>query len=328
MGDIIRWGIMGPGGIAHSFAKGVAALGDAKLVAVGSRSAERAKAFASEFGIGKAYGDYESLVRDPEVDAVYIATPHPAHRENALLCIAEGKAVLCEKPFTMNASEAADIASAARARKVFAMEAMWTRFLPATIKVREWLASGMIGDLSMMKADFGFRAEWKPEWRLLNRELGGGALLDAGIYPVSYASMVFGTQPTRIESAAQIGPTGVDERFAAVFGYDGGRLAQVSAAVRTRLVSDAWIYGTEGYIHVPGFLFGKSAELFVGDSPVEACTPEFVSTGYNYEAAAVGQLIRQGKTESPLMPLEETIAIMKTMDAIRKPWGLVYPSER
>lgn len=214
----IRWGILAPGSIAHKFVRGLELLEDAKVVAVGSRSIGRAETFAQQYGIAKAYGSYEELASDPDIDIVYVATPHSAHKECALLCLKAGKAVLCEKPFTVNTKEAEEVIQYARESKLFLMEAMWIRYLPVIIKVREWLYKGVIGEVKMLKADFGFRIEWNPEGRLLNPALAGGALLDAGIYPVSFASMVFGKQPVEIKSMSYIGTTGVDEQFTTLFG--------------------------------------------------------------------------------------------------------------
>jgi len=207
------------------------------------------------------------------------------------------------------------------------MEAMWTRYLPAIKKVREWLSSGAIGEVRMLKADFGFRCEWNPNGRFLNYELGGGALLDAGIYPVSFASMVFRSQPSRITSMPHIGETGVDEQFTALFGYGGGKMASIAGAIRTRLISDALIIGTEGNIHIPNFLRARCAILSIQDKQVETYEPAFEGTGYNYEAAEAMRCLREGKLESDIMPLDESLSIMKTMDSVRNQWGLKYPGE-
>jgi predicted dehydrogenase len=207
MKKIIRWGILGPGRIAHKFAQSVKCIEDAEITAVGSRSIERAAQFATEYSISRAYGSYIDLASDPDVDIIYVAAPHPAHFECALLCLKAGKAVLCEKPFTLNASETKVLIKTAGASKLFLMEAMWMRYLPAIVKVRELLAQGTIGEVRMIKADFGNRIPWEPAGRLLNPELGGGALLDVGIYPISFASMVLGPSPTKITGVAYLGET-------------------------------------------------------------------------------------------------------------------------
>ncbi len=327
MSERIRWGIMGPGGIARAFAKELKTSPNAELYAIGSRSLERAKAFADSFEAPQAYGSYDELVADPKVDIVYIATPHPQHRENALLCFDAGKAVLCEKPFTVNARETEEIVKAAREKKVFVMEAMWTRYLPAIRKVRSWIDGGAIGDVKMLNVAFGFNAPWDPEWCMLNKELGGGAVLDAGIYTTSFASFVFGAQPARIESAARIGTTGVDEWFSAIFDYGDDRMALISNAIRLPIRTEAIIYGTEGRIDVPNFLSAKSATLHGVDKSEECFTDKGAGRGMIHEAEEATRCVRDGLLESPTMPLGETLAIMTTLDAVRKPWGLVFPAD-
>jgi predicted dehydrogenase len=246
----IRWGIMGTGAIAATFARGLTDLPDAVLVAVGSRTAQAAEQFGARFGVPRHHASYAALAADPEVDAVYIATPHPFHYPNARLCLAAGKAVLCEKPFTLNAREAAALIEEARARGVFLMEAMWTRCLPLFVRLRELLAAGAIGTPRMVQADFNFRTAVQPRSRLFDLELGGGALLDVGVYPVSLASMVFGT-PTAITSQAHIGTTGVDEQCGLVLHHADGALAVLTAAIRTGGPNAALIRGTNGSIQIP-----------------------------------------------------------------------------
>jgi dihydrodiol dehydrogenase / D-xylose 1-dehydrogenase (NADP) len=327
MTNIVRWGILGPGGIAHKFVRGLKWLPDAAVTAVGSRSLERAAAFAGQYDIPGIYGCYEDLARDPNVDIIYVATPHPAHKDNCLSCLRAGKAVLCEKPFTMNAPEAGEVIQVARGANLFLMEAMWTRYLPAVIKARELLADGAIGEVWQVRADFGFRSDLDPQGRLLNPLLGGGALLDVGIYPISFASMIFGPRPSAVASLPYIGPTGVDEQFSAVFGYEGGKLATLSAAIRTNTPQDAWIIGTEATLHLPEFWHAQSVRVLrEGEAPQVFELP-FESTGYNYEAAEAMRCLRAGKLESAIMPLDETLAIMQTMDSIRQTWGLKYPAD-
>lgn len=323
----IRWGIMGTGWIAEQFAADLAYVENAQFVAVGSRTASSAGEFASKYDIPQAYGSYEELVKDPDIDVVYIATPHPLHREHALLCLQAGKAVLCEKPFTINGDELEELVAAAREQKLFLMEAMWTRFLPPIRQVREWLNAGLIGDVRLLKADFGFRSGWNPQGRLLNLELGGGALLDAGIYPVSFASMIFGTEPEKIWSTAHIGETGVDEQFSVILSYESGKTASLNGAIRLGLTNEAYIYGTNGYIHIPSFLNATSASLHVdGEEPV-VVTDDRQEKGYSFEAYEVGQCLLEGRLESDVMPLDESLAIMRLLDQIREQWGLKYPSE-
>ena len=327
MEKTIRWGILGPGNIAHRFAIGLSALPDAELTAVGSRSVEKAAEFTRDFNIPNKHGNYVDLANDPDVDVVYVATPHPFHREHSILCLKAGKAVLCEKPLAINAQEVDEIIRCAHETKKFLMEAMWTRFLPVMEKVREWLAEGAIGEVRMLTADFGFRSGWDPEGRLLNPKLAGGALLDVGVYTVAMASMVFGQQPSRIASMAHIGETGVDEQSAMLLGYDTGQLAILSCAVRTNTPQEARIIGTEGAIHIPDFWHATSANLNVSGKDTMQIEIPFDGNGYNYEAAEVMRCLRAGKLESDIMPLDESLSIMETVDKIRSQCGLRYPME-
>ena len=323
----IRWGIIATGGIARGFATELRDIEGAVMQAAASRSAERAEAFAAEFGVERAYGSYEELAADPDVDIVYVASPHSHHHEHTMLCLDSGKAVLCEKAFAMSAGEARDMVEAARARKLFLMEAMWTRYLPAIRRVREWIAAGEIGEVKMVKADFGFRFPWDPEHRLLKKELGGGALLDAGIYTSSFASMIFGEQPKRIESTAHLGSLEVDEWLAALFDYGDGRIAVIANALRLPMRTEAFIFGTEGRIELPFFLGAKSAKLVRTDDSEIEFTDTQAARGMHHEAEEAMRCIRAGERESPLMPLDETVAIMETLDTMRGQWGLAYGGE-
>jgi predicted dehydrogenase len=326
--DKVRWGILATGNIAHKFAEGLGCLEDAELVAVGSRTQERADAFAEQWGVPHRHGSYEALAADPDVDVVYVATPHPFHRDNSLLCLEAGKAVLCEKPFAVNASQGRDIAECARRRGLFAMEAVWTRFLPAIVRMRELLAEGVIGEPRMVKADFCFRTSVAPESRLFAPELAGGALLDVGIYPVNLAFMVLGGPPEAMASLSHIGETGVDEQDGIVFRYPGGELAVMTCATRTAMMHDALVAGTEGWIriHSP---FWRSQALSIGrvDKVERTLELPFRCNGYEYEAAHVMDCLRAGATESDVMPLAETLSVLETLDALRAEWGLSYPME-
>jgi len=328
MKDTIKWGILGTGGIAHQFARGLTAIPDAELIAVGSRTNENAAKFADEFQVPHKHGSYEKLANDPDVDVIYVATPHPFHKENTILCLEAGKAVLCEKPFAINAQQVKEMIQCARESEKFLMEAMWTRFLPIIIKVREWLAEGLIGDVRMLKADFCFRSGWNPEGRLLKPELGGGGLLDVGVYTIAMAYMVFGGEPSNITSMCHIGETGVDEQSTILFGYDAGQIAILCSAIRTSTPQDAQIFGTEGSIYIPNFWHSTSATLSVSGKDPETVDMPFNGNGYNYEAVEVMNCLRAGKLESDIVPLDESLSIIKTMDKIRAEWGLKYPMER
>ena len=322
-----KWGIIGTGNIAHVFARGLQALPDAALHAVGSRSQESADKFGDEFGLARRYASYEDVANDPDVDAIYISTPHHLHRDNTLLCLAAGKPVLCEKPFAINAAQAAEMIDAARAKRVFLMEAMWTRFLPIIVRARELVAEGAIGEVRMLQADFGFRTQVNPQGRLFNPDYGGGALLDVGVYTVSFASALFGA-PSRIAGLAHLGETKVDEQGAMILGYPGGELAVLSTAIRTNTPQEAAIIGTEGSIriHAPWWA-SKTLTLRLPKQDDQVIELPFEGNGYIHEAAEVARCIRAGKLESDIMPLDETLSIMQTLDRIRAVWGLRYPME-
>ncbi len=328
MTDNVRWGIIGPGKIAQKFADGLKSVPGAKLVAVGSRSQERARAFADTYGAQQAFGSYAELAAAPGIDAVYVATPHPHHAAPTADCLNNGKAVLCEKPFTVNAGELEPLVGLARQRKVFLMEAMWTRYLPIMDVVWGWIGSGRIGEPRMVQADFGFRAGWDPDGRLLNPALAGGSLLDVGIYTISFASRVFGgRQPTQVTGVAHLGETGVDEQMSAVLQYDNGGLASLISAVRTNTLHSATIMGTEGRIQVsPPFWRATTATLTTGGKSETVERPH-TANGYEYEAMEVGRCLREGLTESPRMTLDESLVIMRIMDTLRAKWGLKYPFE-
>ena len=324
----IRWGILGPGGIAHKFADALKAIPDAEIIAVGSRDRQRADAFADTFNVLYRHGSYSELANNPEVDVVYVATPHPFHKACAMLCLEAGKAVLCEKPFTVDAEQAEVLIASAREHKQFLMEAMWTRFIPVMVKVREWLADGVIGEPRMLTADFGNQVALTAEnmkGRLFALELAGGAMLDIGVYTVSLASMVFG-MPTQITSLAHIGETGVDEQAAVLLGYDAGQIASLSCAITTHTSQDARIFGTKGAIYIPNFSRATSATLEVfGKEPLQIEIP-FTDNGFEYQVLEVINCLRAGKLESDVMPLDESLSIIKTMDTVREQWGLKYPT--
>jgi predicted dehydrogenase len=324
----MRWGILGLGGIAGAFAEGISVLPDARVIACGSRSAEKSAAFGEKWDIPHRHTGYEALVADPDVDAIYVATPHPMHREHMLLALAHGKPVLSEKPFTVNAAETEEVMAAARQAKLLVMEGMWTRFLPHVRRAEELIAAGAIGEVRMLQADFAFRGGWNPEGRLLNPALAGGGLLDVGVYTVSLAQLILGT-PTAVTGLAHIGETGVDEQAGMVLAFPEGRLAVLSCGVRVSTPHDAYIFGTEGSIrmHAPWWR-PSQLTLKVAGKPDELIETPSTGNGFNYEAAEFERCLRAGLLESPLRPLAESLAVMRTLDALRAQWGLVYPMER
>ena len=327
MRQSIRWGILGTGWIARKFAKALGFLPEAELVAVGSRTSASASEFGDKFDVPHRHASYSALVDDPAVDVVYIATPHPMHKENSLLALGAGKAVLCEKPLAVNSGEAEDVTQYARDRGLFLMEAMWTRFVPIMHTLRQLLEEEVIGDVLIAAADLGFHNEFDPQHRLFNLALAGGALLDVGVYPVSLVSMVFGT-PTRVTSMAHLGETGVDEQQAMILGYERGQLAVLFSAITTETPKEITLMGTEGRIRIntPMYIPTKLTLSLPGqedriiEEPIEG-------NGYNYEAAEVMRCLRAGELESGIMPLNETLTIMRTLDQIRAQWGLRYPME-
>lgn len=322
----IRWGILGTGNIAKTFARGLAADPGSRLVAVGSRTAASAATFATEFPC-TAHATYEALCRDPQVDAIYIASPHTGHREHALLAIASGKALLIEKPICVNAIEAAEVIAAARKAGVFCMEAMWTRCLPTMRQADAWLTAKAIGDVRLVTADFGFRCGWDPASRLLDLRLAGGGLLDVGVYVVALAWFAMRSAPTTVKATAAIGATGVDEQAAMSLGWSTGAMAQLTCAVRTSTKHDAVIYGSEGRIELPDFWHGTKAILHQDGKPAQVLELPFIGNGYAHEAMEVGRCLRAGLRESPLIPLDESLAIMRCLDECRRQIGLRYPSE-
>jgi dihydrodiol dehydrogenase / D-xylose 1-dehydrogenase (NADP) len=323
-----RWGIIGLGSIARKFAEGLVAVPSAELYAVASRSREKAEEFGGDFGAKKRYGSYAELADDPNVDAVYVATPHTSHRDDALLALNGGKPVLCEKPFTLNAAECEGLIKVSKSKQIFLMEAMWTRFMPVMVKIRELISEGSIGDVRLVEADFGFRAGFNPSARHFDPKLGGGALLDVGVYPISLASMLLG-QPTDAVGLADLGESGVDEQSAYVLKYKRGELAVLSSAIRTNTAHVAAIYGTAGKIVIDSpWWVPKRLTVYRDGSEPEAIVPEFVGNGYNYEAVEVERCVADGKIESEILPHAETLAIMITLDKLRSQWGLVYPQEK
>ncbi|MFC0439472.1 Gfo/Idh/MocA family protein [Kutzneria buriramensis] len=314
MGNPVRWGIMGTGGIAQQFATDLELTDSGKVVAVGSRSRASADNFADGFTIERRHASYADLAADPEVDAVYVATPHPMHHPNALLALNAGKAVLVEKPFTMNAEEARELVKVARANNVFLMEAMWTRFLPHMRKVRELV--GGLGDIVTVTADFGYGFPEEADHRLFAPELGGGALLDLGIYVVSFASMVLGT-PSKIVSMIDPAFTGVDAQTSMIFGYDSGAQALLNCTLRGTSPTRATVVGTEGRIEIDSEFFAPTTvRLVPRDGSPTVFASEHEGRGLRHQADEVARRLAAGETESPLMSLDESVSIMETMDAV------------
>ncbi|WP_158862361.1 Gfo/Idh/MocA family protein [Leifsonia sp. AG29] len=322
---VLRWGVLGPGEIARDFTNALHRHTRQRVVAVGSRSEERAAAFAATHGVGRSYGSYEALVGDPEVDVVYVATPHSEHREHALLAIAAGKHVLVEKPLAATAREARDIVDAARAAGVFAMEAMWTRYLPQTDIVRQLLADGSLGEVRVVTADFGGHPPYDPSSRLWNPALAGGALLDLGVYVVSWAFFVLG-EPASVIATGSLAPTGVDDQAALVLSTESGAQALLSTTLRAGTPSLASISGAEGRIELESPFWGPSGlRLHTADGAPAAVWRDPYGRPYrdgmSYEAAALARYVTDGLTESPLHSLDETVGTLAVIDEARRRLG-------
>jgi predicted dehydrogenase len=303
VGGPLRWGILGTGGIAHAFVSDLRLTDSGSVAAVGSRSQGSAHRFADQFGIVTRHPSYEALVADPDVDVVYVATPHPMHRDNAILALGAGKPVLVEKPFAMNAAEAREIVETAREQALFAMEAMWTRFLPHVAVIRGWLADGALGELVTVTADHGQWFAKDPAFRLFAPELGGGALLDLGVYPVSFASMILGP-PGRIVAISDPAFTGVDGQTSMVFGYDGGAQAVLSCTLRAKSPTRASIVGTDARIEIDGDFYAPAAVTLIprqGEPTRVASVHE--GRGLRHQADEVARRLAAGDRESSLMPL-------------------------
>lgn len=327
MHDKIKWGIISTGNIAGKFANALNSLPNAHLGAVASRDLAKAKSFAQIHKIPKSYGSYQELAEDPEIDVVYIGTPHTFHLENSVLCMRGGKSVLCEKAMTVNAAEAREMVRVAREENVFLMEAMIPRHVPLLKKVVEYVREGRIGEVRMIRASRCARRDFAPEARQLNPELGGGSLLDVGVYVISFASQIFNKSPIESIGLSHIGELGSDEQGAAILKYDKGEIADLSFALRTEAVDEAYIFGTDGYIKVYDlFAVPKKASLFINNVEVDVLEGP-TDNALNYEAEEVMRCLKLGLKESPFMPLDESIKIMEVMDNIRKPWGLIYSND-
>lgn len=323
----IRWGILATGLIAHQLAQALQDSPTAVITAVGSRTQASADQFGDQWNIPNRHASYEALAQDPDVDVIYIATPHSHHYDNMKLCLNAGKHVLCEKAFTLNAAQATECIALARQKNLFLMEAIWTRFLPAIAQVRDWVAAGEIGDVRLIQADFCFHLPYDPAHRLYNPELGGGALLDLGIYPLSFTTMLLGF-PASVQSQAHLSPTGVDELDNMLLVYENGATASLTCSMRLDRPREAFVVGTAGYIkvHQP-FFYPTQLTLAKHGRDPETHTIPYQSNGYLHEVEEVHACLQAGRTESNLISLDETLNLMKFMDERRAEWGVRYPQE-
>jgi predicted dehydrogenase len=323
-----HWGIIGLGKIARKFAGDLRLLPNARLHAVASTSSERAQAFANEHGCAHAFGSYEEIVNCPDLDVIYIATPHVLHYENTMMCLHHGIAVLCEKPFSMKLEQTTAMVSLAREKGIFLMEALWSLFIPGLEAALAMLAEGKIGELHSMKADFGYHAAYKPESRIFNRQLGGGALLDVGIYPALLAQVLFGpVEKADIQAMATFTRDGVDETCGFSFQYPGGKMALCHTSIAAHTEVEASFYGDKGVIRLYSpwhhtqrislLQYPSKADPVYFDFPI-------AGWGYHFEAAHVMQCLADGKTESDRVPLDFTLSLTRTLDQVREKIGLVY----
>ncbi len=325
----IKWGIISTGHISNKFADALKILPDAELFAVASRNKEKAIEFAKKHHIPRVYASYLELANDPEIDVVYIGTPHTFHLENSAMCMRKGKAVLCEKALTINAKEAIEMVRIAREENVFLMEAMIPRHIPLLKKVIKWIDDRRIGEVRMLKASRCAHGIFPEGARQLNPELGGGSLLDVGVYVISFASMIFNKPPVEAVGLSHIGEWGSDEQGVAILKYDQGEIADLSFALSTNAVDEAYVLGTEGYIKIDDlFAVPTKATLVIDNKEVEIMEEKIIGNALNYEAEEVMRCLKAELKESPFMPLDESIQIMETMDQIRKPWGLIYPNDK
>lgn len=322
----MKIGVLGTGAIVKSVTQTLAKMQQVECYAIASRTMERAQQAAKEYGYAKAYGSYEELVEDPQVELVYIGTPHSRHYEDMKLCIAHGKPVLCEKSFTMNSKQAEDIKAQANEAGVFVAEAIWTRYMPSRQMIQEMLDGGVIGKVSTLTANLSYVINHKE--RLMKPKLAGGALLDVGVYGINFALMHFGTDIERIESSVQMTDTGVDGMESITLFYKDGRMAVLTHGLYARSDRKGIFYGDKGYMVVENINNPQRIEVYdMSDQLLQVVhVPEQIS-GYEYQFEECIALIDEGELESISMPLEDTVTVMKVMDAIRNQWGLKYPGE-
>lgn len=319
-----NWGIIGLGNIAHKFAEDLLLVEEANLFGVASRNSEKAKSFSEKFRADKYYGTYQELADDPQIDVVYIATPHPFHFENTMMCLEAGKSVLCEKAFGMNSSEVEQMIAKAKEKNLFLMEALWTRFIPATEEMIALLNKGLIGDLKTVRADFGFKAEFDADKRLYNKKLGGGALLDIGIYPVFLSLLTLG-KPKEIKALAQMSSTGIDENIMMLFNYPNKKSAILDASLVATTPVEAWLHGDKGSLKMHrNFHHTEEISYYKGSDLVENYQFKYIGNGYYHEIEEVIKCLKTGKIESEKIPHSFSLDLIKTLDRIREIIGLRY----
>jgi predicted dehydrogenase len=328
---MVRWGIMSTGTIARNFAdvlnkmsgEGVAVLGR-----VASRNIEKAKAFAEELNVPAYYGSYEALAAAPDIDAVYVATPNNFHFENVCLCLDAGKHVLCEKPFTINAAQARELYVRARVKKLFLMDGLWIVHLPVLKKLKELLAEGIIGEVQHIRADYGFTATGARKDRKFNSDLGGGALLDVGVYNICFAHFVMNAMPTTIKSYLRINEYGTDDFGAVVLEYPGSRSAVLTSSIGVTMPTEGVVYGTKGRIYLPNYQRAQSMTVYTDSGkPLEISIP-FEINGFEYQIREAGRCIENGMLTSSQLTEDFSVGVMQTLDDIRSQCGLQFSFEK
>ncbi|MBX7124111.1 MAG: Gfo/Idh/MocA family oxidoreductase [Cyclobacteriaceae bacterium] len=324
---MIRFGILGPGKIARRFAADFHFVPNATITAVASRDSDRGQAFAAEFGVPVVHTSYQALVRDPDVDVIYVGTPHSFHHAHALLCLTGGKPVVCEKPLAINHKQVSEMVAAARSNNVFFMEAMWSRFFPSTQKALELVREGAIGEVKSMHADFGFYSEYNPNGRVYNLALGGGAWLDVGVYPMFLTLLMLG-KPDVIKAHAWLAPTGADTSTSALFGYQHGAIAHLTSSVVANTPKHCDIVGTQGTISLltPSHKSPVVVLARTGEQPQHFPFP-YEGTGFQYQIAEVVRCMEAGWKESPLLPLDFSLLMAATSDEVRRQCGIRYPED-
>lgn len=326
--DDIRWGILGPGRIAHSFAEAMKYVEGGVIHAIAGRNLQTTTSFAEQYGISKTCQSFEELLSDPDIDIIYISTPHNMHYKHIKLCLMAGKAVLCEKPLTVNAKQSKELFDLAREKKLFLMEAVWTRFLPVYQDVRNWLDNGLIGDVKLMTSTFGFRAPFNPQDRLFNPDLAGGALLDIGVYTLSVSQWVKRKHSSSFHVGAQMSPTGVDAMTSITLKYDDHSISQMTVSFLVDASNEFMIYGDKGSICIKSPFWSATQAVLICDTQTEKADRPFISTGFEYEIQEAQDCFSKGLLESSEIPWSDTLATMETMDSIRSDINLTYPFER
>ncbi|MBK1875579.1 Gfo/Idh/MocA family protein [Pelagicoccus mobilis] len=322
----IRWGIIGLGRIANSFAQDIPFTTNASLQAVAARDGDKADAFAQRYGATHAYDSYNALFQDPSVDAVYIATPHSLHLEQATEAMRAGKAVLCEKPITTSPSELEQLTAIAAQTDSYLMEGMWTYFLPAVQKAKQWVDTGRIGKLLHVKSDFGYpQLPYSPDKREYNATLGGGTLLEMGIYPIALARLFFGEDPINVDQQSHLAPNGVEDDTTTLFTYPGDRYANLASSFRCKLQNWTYIIGEDGYIAIPDTWRANRCLLYELDTLVDEFDDKRESLGFHYEVEAVSQDILEGKKTSKIVPHSTSMAFQLQIEQLRKMAGSLQP---